>query len=215
LALTTANIVPQKCAGFVVASNELLQFATVAAVNLFDTALRDAITIACNSKFLGDLVGMTTPIASTGGGGTADAIGADLKNLLEQIDIGENSRLFYVVSGDAAKAIACWPVQFPKFSLAGGGEVLAGVSTIISNALPSQTSLMVDASALLAADDGITLDGSRQASLQMESAPAGETASTILLSLYQRNLQALRAERTFAYSIGRANAVASLSGVNY
>jgi hypothetical protein len=215
LALTANTLTPQKCAGFVVGTNELFRLATAASVTLFNDALRQATVIACNTKMLADLIGQTTPIAASGT--DVDAILADLKALLDQIEIGENSRLFFVISGDHAKALATYPVQFPKFSLAGGGEVLAGVPTIISDALPDAgtTALIVDASALLAGDDGIALDASRQTMLQMESAPQPEGASTILLSLFQTDSMALRCERSFAYGVGRANAVASLSGVDY
>jgi hypothetical protein len=69
---------------------------------------------------------------------------------------------------------------------------------------------------LLLGDEGITLDNSRQAALQMETAPDNPTTgSTVLLNLWQRNMLALRAERSFAFALGRVNAIASLSGVDY
>lgn len=75
---------------------------------------------------------------------------------------------------------------------------------------------MIDASGLLLGDEGITLDNSRQAALQMETAPDNPTTgSTVLLNLWQRNMLALRAERWFAFALGRVNAIASLSGVDY
>jgi hypothetical protein len=218
LVLNGAGITPVKVAGFVAATAELFRLSNPAAAQLFDNALRLAVTIACNTRLLTDLIALTTPVPSSGT--TAANVLTDLGNLLETIQVGENSRLFFVLSGSDAKALltktnAAGVLAFPRLNLTTGGEILPGISAIISNALPTGTALMVDAAGLLLGDQGLTLDGSRQASLQMESAPSPETASTVLLSLWSANMQALRCERTFAYAVGRPGALASLSGVNY
>jgi hypothetical protein len=64
--------------------------------------------------------------------------------------------------------------------------------------------------------DGVRLDIARHASLQMDTAPdSPPTANTVALSLFQRNMVALRAERTFGFAPIRSGAIASLSGVAY
>ena len=66
---------------------------------------------------------------------------------------------------------------------------------------------------LLADDGGVALDVSREASVQMNSAPvAGATA---LLSLWQNNLIGLRAERYINWLRRRPASVAYISGANY
>jgi hypothetical protein len=219
LALANSPVLPVKVAGLVAATAELLEFSTPAAIQLFDSTLRQAVTIACNTRLLVDLLALTTPIPSSGT--TGANVLTDLGALLEAIPVGENSRLFLVLSGDDAKGLltktnAAGLLAFPKVNLATGGEVLPGIGLIITNALPAGAALMIDAGGLLLGDEGITLDNSRNASLQLETVPDNPTSgSTVLLNLWQRNMLALRAERSFAFSLGRANAVASLSGVDY
>ena len=59
------------------------------------------------------------------------------------------------------------------------------------------------------ADDGqVTIDASREASLQMECAPdSPPTGSTVLISLWQQNAVAIKAERFINWRLRRANAV--------
>ena len=218
LALNGAGIVPVKVAGFVAATDELFRMSNPAAAQLFDSALRQAVTVACNTRLLTDLIALTTPIPSSGT--SATNVLTDLGALLETIQVGENSRLFFVLSGADAKALltktnSAGVLAFPRLNLTTGGEILPGISAIISNALPTGTALLVDAAGLLLGDEGLTLDGSRQAALQMDSSPSPETASTVMLSLWSANMQALRCERVFAYAVGRPGALASLSGVDY
>jgi hypothetical protein len=50
----------------------------------------------------------------------------------------------------------------------------------------------------------------------MESAPdSPPTGATVMLSLWQNDLVALRMERFFGFTLMRSNGAASLSGVNY
>jgi HK97 family phage major capsid protein len=219
LALSGAGIAPVKVAGFVAATDELFRMSDPAAAQLFDNALRQAVTIAGNVRLLTDLIALTTPIPSSGT--SAGNVLTDLGALLETIQVGENSKLFFVLSGDDAKALAtktnaAGVLAFPRLNLSTGGEILPGITAIISNALPPGAALLIDAAGLLLGDEGLTLDGSRQASLQLESAPdSPATASTVMISLWSSNMQALRCERIFAYAVGRPGSLASLSGVDY
>ncbi len=57
---------------------------------------------------------------------------------------------------------------------------------------------------------------SRHSTLQFETAPdSPQTALTGMVSLWQRDLRALMAERWFGFKKARTTAVAMLSGVNY
>jgi hypothetical protein len=84
--------------------------------------------------------------------------------------------LFFICSGDDAAGLltklnssGAW--QFPNLNLSTGGEILPGISVIISNALPAGTAVLVDASGLLLADGGFVLDIARQTSLQLNTTP--------------------------------------------
>ncbi|MDU3897845.1 MAG: hypothetical protein E7G69_15240, partial [Enterobacter sp.] len=65
---------------------------------------------------------------------------------------------------------------------------------------------------------GVAVDMSREASLEMESDPTGDSVSptgTELVSMFQTNSVAIRAERWINWKRRRTAAVAVISGVNY
>jgi hypothetical protein len=217
LQLDGALLRPIKTSAIVVATEELIKFGMP--TPLFDSELRRAVSAVTNSQFLAGLVAATTPTASAGA--TAANILTDLKTLLDAIDYGEGARLYFITSPDDAKGIgtvinAAGQLQFPNFSVVGGGEVLPGIVGLISSDLPSGAAVMLDATQLLAGDEGVTIDASRQATIQLNTSPdSPATASTVPTSLWQQGLAAIRCERVFGYTVARSGAVASLSGVNY
>ena len=73
--------------------------------------------------------------------------------------------------------------------------------------------ILMDAGSVLLADDGIKIDVSREASLQMDSTPTDAAASQV--SLWQNNLVGLRCERRICYRRRRDAAVQVLSAVSY
>jgi hypothetical protein len=75
---------------------------------------------------------------------------------------------------------------------------------------------MVAADGLAGSADIVALDASRQALLQLDTAPdSPPTAGTVPTSLWQTDSVGLKAERHFGFTIHRDTAVASLSGVSY
>ena len=65
---------------------------------------------------------------------------------------------------------------------------------------------------LYADDGGVSIDASREASLQMDSAPASPAdATTVMVSLWQTNNVGLRAERFINWKRVNANAVKYLT----
>ena len=79
---------------------------------------------------------------------------------------------------------------------------------------------LVNASDIFLADDGgVSVDMSREASLQMDSAPTTQDAltgtGTSLVSLWQTNAVGFRAERTINWAAWRDSAVAYLTGVSW
>ncbi|MNE19564.1 Phage capsid family protein [compost metagenome] len=109
--------------------------------------------------------------------------------------------------------------EFPGISMNGG--VLFGLPVIVSEYVPSDSGgslvALVNASDIYEADEGgIDLSMSTEASLQMDNAPDNPTtASTVLVSLWQRNLVGFRAERTINWARRRDSAVAWLDNVNW
>ena len=60
---------------------------------------------------------------------------------------------------------------------------------------------MLDAPALLVADDGVTLDTSDQALVAMDDAPTPATALTLYTSLWAENMVGIKVERALNWTI--------------
>jgi HK97 family phage major capsid protein len=87
---------------------------------------------------------------------------------------------------------------------------------VLPSASAGTAIIAVDASAILVASGGITMDGSKNALLQMDSAPTDPpTAATVPISLWQENLVALRAEFWVNWQRGRSAAVKYISPCAY
>jgi len=83
-----------------------------------------------------------------------------------------------------------------------------GISSLNTNIV------LVEASEILLADDGmVTIDASREASLQFTTSPSSGAQS--MVSLWQSNMVGLRAERYVYWLRRRAEAVQWISGVAY
>jgi hypothetical protein len=119
---------------------------------------------------------------------------------------------------------------FPTISLRGG--TLYGMPVIVTDYTPggggspaSKMVLLVNASDIYLADEGgISIDMSREASLEMSDAPtnavaldagspAGQPVHATMVSMFQTNCTAFLAERTITWAKRRTSAVAALSNV--
>ena len=144
----------------------------------------------------------------------------DLGVLLAAVSSGPSSRLYFVVgSGNAKKlTVKASSTGAPAFPSMGpnGGEILPGVTALVSDQIPSGHALMIAADGIVGDTDVITLDTTRQASLQLDTTPdSPPSANTVPLSLWQHDMISLRCERFFGFTVARAASVASLSGVAY
>jgi HK97 family phage major capsid protein/HK97 family phage prohead protease len=104
--------------------------------------------------------------------------------------------------------------SFPGVSMNGG--VFMGLPVIVSETAGTNV-ILANAGDILVADDGaVTIDVSREASVQMDSAPDDPaTASTVMISLWQQNLLGIRCERHIDWVKGRSTAVVYLTGVEW
>jgi HK97 family phage major capsid protein/HK97 family phage prohead protease len=103
---------------------------------------------------------------------------------------------------------------FPSVGVTGGS--VEGISIITSNAAGTNIIALAPSTVLVADDGGVTVDVSREASIQMDSAPMSPSdATTVYVSMFQNNLVALRAERFVNWKRGRDEAVKYVSGATY
>jgi hypothetical protein len=83
-----------------------------------------------------------------------------------------------------------------------------GIPVVISNNVGLRIILLHAPSILYADEGGVRIDVSREASVQMDSAPTDTVdATTVYLSLWQRNLVGLKAERFITWVRARSTAV--------
>jgi HK97 family phage major capsid protein/HK97 family phage prohead protease len=103
---------------------------------------------------------------------------------------------------------------FPGMSRDGGS--IMGIPVIVSNNVGNRIILVHAPSILYADEGGVQIDVSREASIQMDSAPSNPSdATTVLVSLWQRNLVGLRAERMITWIRARTAAVTYISAASY
>ncbi|MBG7009549.1 phage major capsid protein [Pseudomonas aeruginosa] len=167
-----------------------------------------------------------TPIPSSGN--DADAVRADIAKLwanADSINLPSSSAV-YITDAKSARALTLMrnPLgnrEFPDVTMAGG--FIDEVPVIISNYVPADSSgslfILAFASEIYLADDGmVNIDISREASIVMDSAPnmnSGTPTAAQLVSMFQTNSMAIRAERYVRWQKRRPQAVAYLSDVNW
>jgi hypothetical protein len=104
--------------------------------------------------------------------------------------------------------------MFPGIGIDGGNY--RGLTFITSQAAGANVIALQPGLILYADDGGVTIDASREASLQMDNAPMSPAdATTVYVSLWQNNLVGLRAERFINWAKANANAVKYLTGAAY
>lgn len=176
-----------------------------------------------------------TPI--TASGTDADALRADAKALFAAF-LAANLSLSGAVwimtetqaLGIAMLTNALGQPEFPGMVVNGvSGGTLFGLPVVLSENIPANAGsgspitgdgariILAKANEIMLADDGqVMLDASREASLQMDSAPTNPpTASTVMVSLWQMNMVGIRAERFINWKKRRTGAVQYIDAANY
>lgn len=240
LAFDQVTLAHTKVAGIVPITEELLRFSSPSAEAIIRTDLVAAITALVDRDFLdptnaaqatvrpASITNGVTPVTATGT--NADALRADLGTLLagyadDNMDLGG---LVLIMTQTQALRISLMvnTLGQPEFSGMGrDGGTLAGIPVVVSQNIvgtggsPADGSLIVAVNArdVLLADDGqVSVDVSREASLQMDSAPdSPATASTVMISLWQHNMVGIRAERFINWVKRRAEAVQFIQFAKY
>lgn len=229
-----------KVAGISVITEELARFSTPGAEGLVRDELARAVIERIDTDFVdpakaaatgaaaspASITNGVTPIPSSGT--DADAVRADIAALWAQAD-GTNLPIdgaVYITDSRTARQLGLLrnPLgqrEFPDVTMLGG--TIDGVPVIVSNYVPADSGgslfILAFAPEILLADDGIvTLTASREASILMDTAPgmnSGTPTPAQLVSMFQTNSIALRAERYINWAKRRAQAVAYLDGVNW
>ena len=228
-ALDTVTLKHKKLATIAVISDELARFSTPSAELILRDTLAGAIIQQMDSDFVNPANAGTTdvkPAAITNGVTPVFSTGSTEANVRRDIQavfapfIGANltpANGVWIMSSTTALALSLMvnnlgQPSFSSITMTGGS--LWGMPVVVSQAVGNIV-ILANASDIMIADDGqVTIDTSREASLQMDTAsdnPA--TATTVYVSLWQRNLLGIRAERYVDWVKARPAAVQYLSAV--
>lgn len=228
-----------KIAAISVVTEELERFSDPAIVQLTRDDLSEAVIERMDVDFVdpakaagtgagespASVTNGVTPIPSTGT--DADSIRADIAALWATADATNlpTGTAVYITDSKTARALSLLrnPLgqrEFPDVRVNGSGSI-DGVPVIISNYVPSDSDgslfILAFASEIYLADDGqVNIDISREATVFLDDAAATATPTAAqLVSMFQTNQLAIRAERYVRWQKRRPQAVAYLSGVSW
>lgn len=223
LAFTSASLSISKAAGIIVLTEELVRLSNPSAEALVRADMIAGIAQFLDSQFIDPAVAAVAgvnPASITNGAPTAAATTNPLADIMGLIShFATNSiavgGVTFIMSAANALSLSFrtnldGTPQFPGIGIEGG--TYKGLNFITSQAAGGNVIALQPSLILYADDGGVTIDASREASLQMDSAPASPAdATTVLISLWQNNLVGLRAERFVNWAKGNANAVKYLT----
>ena len=241
-AFTAATLYWAKVAAISVISEELVRFSSPAAEGLVRDALAGALTERLDIDFIDPTkvaVANVSPASITYGvapltsaGDDAAAVRADLRQLFEAFivaGISPTTGVFImpqtIALGLSLMQNALGQPEFPGITMNGG--TLFGLPVITSQYATFDSPgdnivVLVNASDIFLSDDGgITVDVSREASLEMVDNPTMNEGSptdpptTELVNMFQTNSIAIRSERFINWAKRRADAVAWLEDVTW
>lgn len=227
-----------KVANIAVLTDELVRFSNPSAETLVRDSLAGALIERMDTDFIDPTfagsanvspASITYDVTQNASSGTdADAVRADVATAM-QVFINANitpSSGVWIMSSSTALQLslmrnALGQKEFPDITMMGG--TFEGLPVITSEYVSADSDggfiYLVNASDIYLSDDGnVVIDASREASLQMLDNPTNNSATatpTTMVSMFQTNSIAIRAERWVNWSKRRDAAVAVISGVNY
>ena len=228
-----STISPLKVANIAVATMELLRDSSPSAEAWLRDQLAAALAARLDVDFINpakSAVSNVSPASITNGAGTiastgitADAVRLDVRALFQKFIDANNAPTagVWIMSHSTALALSLLfndlgQMEFPGIGMMGG--TFQGLPVIASQYVGDIVAL-VNASDIYFADEGgIAVDMSSEASLQMLDNPTNDPVTptaTSMVSMFQTNSVAFRAERTVNWARRRASAVSYLTGVQW
>lgn len=231
-----------KVANIAVLTDELVRFSNPAAEALVRQALADALRERLDIDFIdpskaevsnvspASILNGVTPVTSSGT--DADSVRRDIAAVFQKYIAANQTPMggVWIMSASRALALSLMrnPLgqsEFPGINMNGG--TLEGLPVIVSEYIPRTAGtppapdtdivILVNATDVFLADDGqVMIDASREASLQMLDNPtnnSGDGTATTMVSMFQTNSVAIRAERWINWKKRRATAAQYITGV--
>jgi hypothetical protein len=206
ISFSSVTIPPSKAIGLIAVSAELLKLTSPASAATLRDELVAGLAAFLDVQFLDPAV---APVADVSPGSITNGVtaipstGDPVKDL---------RALASAMSGAASLALVLSPAN--ALTMSASGALRDVRTTILTTPAAADNIIAVDGSRILVADDGgITLDVSRHATVQMDTAPANPP--TPLTNLWQQNLVGLKVERFIGWKRAALTAVAYVSGATY
>lgn len=223
-----------KAAGIIVITQELAKFSSPAAEGIIRREMVNGCTRFLDQQFVDQAVAEVTnvsPASITNGitalVPTANSAGAfryDMARLMAAFiaDNQDPTNAVLLMSASVAMGLslmvnALGQPEFPNISMQGG--TIVGLPVVVSQNVGARVILLNASDILLADDGGITIDISREATIEMSTTPlSGESSpatTAVLHSMFQNNEIAIRAERFITWKRARTSAVQWLNNATY
>lgn len=215
LSLAQNTLAERLAVAIVIVSDEIARLVGPAASALFAAELRSAVAAVTDAEF----IALVTDgiVGSAASGTTPAAIRTDFRTALASISTDSSSRIYVLMRSETAKSLSVAGndvAAFPEMTPTGG--VLFGSPALVSDGLAAGTIALIDANAVAADGGTVTLDQTRQASIQMDGSPdSPETAATTLVSLWQQGLVGVQVSRWFGAELLRPTGVGLITGAAY
>jgi hypothetical protein len=204
LSLQNHTLEPRTATTIVALSDELATAGGREAQSSLAAELRRGCIVATDGEFLGGLIDSGSPPVVTAGS-TAAHFATDLNEMLSSVYTKGGARLFWIAGLGVAIA-AAELAPYNEMSPAGG--TLRGLPCLVTDSIPTDVLMLVDAAKIAAAGGEVRLDSARHASLQLADNPA--LGAQPQVNLWATNARAVRCQRIFAYERLSASAVASM-----
>lgn len=229
MAFTSVTLRWAKAAIICVLSKELIRFSSPSAEAVVRSSMIKDMSQFLDAQFVSTTAETTnvSPAGILNGSSTSAATGVtaatfltDFKTALATF-IAANydlSQLVILMSSTVALNVSTLKDSlgnfiYPNLGLTGGN--ILNIPVVVSEAVGNKIIFLNANEILLADDGGVEIDASDQASILMDDAPAASPQTTALVSLYQRNLVALRAEQYLVWKKARSTSVYYLTSASY
>jgi HK97 family phage major capsid protein len=226
LAFSTVTLGMHKAAGIVVFTEELARNSSPAVEEVVRRDMINGIAAFLDHQFItasvaavagvnpASITNGVTPIVS------GDNVIADLRAVFAalaaaNLDPAGGSLLMSPANAFAlATLLASGMFVFPNITMEGGTVV--GVNVVTSQVMADNV-VFIAKNCVFVADGGLIIDASREATVQMDTAPATPPISgtTTAVSLWQQNLVGLRADRFISWMRARLAGVQLVTGADY
>lgn len=234
-AMDTVTLDFSKVATIAVLTEELIRFSSPSAEMLVRDELAAAVIERIDIDFIDPAKAVSanvSPASITNGvtavvstGDLAANVRTDIANVFA-IFIQNNmpvQNAVWIMNANVALALSLMRTELsaPEFPGVGmNGGTFQGLPVIVSQYVPTAIVILVSAGEIYLADDGnVTIDASREASLEMldggSSQDAGSGTGASLVSMFQTNSVAIRAEREINWAKRRSGAVEYISSANW